>query len=183
MSQENLIYDARDFFQKPFERVERGRLLKSPDLDLLRWLPTLSDEHGLSYGDGSWFAIKGSRLGIPAYAVPNDSQIFIHSHYQLPDDDGSTPGLHDLLVANPQRQEWITSEKGMTRYWALQESWQRHMVEIEAARTRQVYTSKNVDEYVEFLASLKVRFDVYPWEKLSDQKLENLFHGFLPSQG
>ncbi len=79
-SNEPPIVKPKEFLLKPFERINVGELKKSPDINLLKWLPKIPNETGLVYQEPRWFVIKASELGVPKWMMPENSDILLHSH-------------------------------------------------------------------------------------------------------
>ncbi|MDO8658627.1 MAG: hypothetical protein Q7K55_07825 [Candidatus Levybacteria bacterium] len=106
------IVDPRQFLDRPFERLEVGRLVSMPDIALLRWLPTLTDDAGLVFQRPTWYVIKASEMGIPTWLMPPNSDTLLHSHSIDEDEqenDGSIPSVRDFLNCSPTARNFIDS--------------------------------------------------------------------------
>ncbi len=117
-----IIVDPKEFLAKPFTGLQVSELENPPGINLLRWLPTLKEETGLVYRMSRWFVIKASSEGVPIWLMPSDSNILLHSHPILENEeenDGSIPSLGDYLNCSPSAKNFIVSLKGLTQYWPV----------------------------------------------------------------
>lgn len=165
------IVNPREFLEKPFERLRVGRLETPPDLELLRWLPSLKDETGLVLQEPTWYIIKASRIGVPSWIMPKDSDVLMHSHpiVEVEELSGPIPSTGDFLNCSPIARQLIVSSKGITQYWPVEEEYKRI---LEANFFS--FGPGTLDKYLMFLESINARFEVFPWEEIKENKLTEL---------
>lgn len=166
---------TKEFLSAPFEQLKIRELANPPDIELLQWLPTLEEEAGLSLRHGRWFMIKASKLGIPSWLIPVDADVFLHSHTIGDDekDDGSIPGLRDLLNCLPTTKNFIASQKGITRYWpVLTRDGQRQLE--RTIEERGGFEKGQRQECLQFLEEIGAEFVVDLWKELNEEKWAQL---------
>lgn len=187
------IVEPREFLSRPFKRLEVGELAQPPDVELLKWFPTLPDESGLVYQEPRWFVIKASYFGVPSWIMPQNSDILLHSHpsYEIMCDerggpferfhkyfgehDESLPSTRDFGNCSAKAKNFIVSPKGITQYWPVfSEGGNCHLDVRELER--RLRESQGLEEYLRSLKEICARFQVYPWEELDDEKLAILFY-------
>lgn len=193
------IVDPREFLSRPFERLEIGELVQPPDIALLKWLTTLPDETGLVYQEPRWFIIKANSIGVPAWIVPEKSDILIHSHPMLEaqwvqdrrseyldrlvieclgEFDSSLPSRWDFGNCSPVGKNFIVSQKGLTQYWPILARDESHFLSIDEIEVmgKRFGNILELKVYLQFLKEVGARFNLYPWEQLDQEKLNSLFY-------
>lgn len=164
--------DLRRYLEKPFERLDVIQIDRQPDLELLKWLPSLVNETGLYFMEGKWFVVKASELGIPSWLLPLGADILIHSHEATEDirDDGSIPSIRDYLNCSPKAENLIVSNLGITQYWRPETNEQ--FQKLEWADERGLFLNiVELQAYLNFLESLKLKYIIIPWEEIDEEKL------------
>lgn len=164
--------DLRRYLETPFERLDVIQIDRQPDLELLKWLPSLVNETGLYFMEGKWFVVKASELGIPSWLLPLGADILIHSHETSEDerDDGSIPSIRDYLNCSPKAKNLIVSSKGMTQYWPpeIGEQFQK----LEWADERGLFLNiVELQAYLNFLESLNLKYQITSWGEIDKEKL------------
>jgi len=190
-----LIVEPQEFLSRPFEKLEVGELAQPPDVELLKYLPTLPDETGLVYQKPRWFVIKASSLGVPSWIMPGKSDILLHSHpmsepqwakdktiefldrlaiKDFGEWDNSLPSEFDFGNCSETAKNFLVSIKGITQYWPIFSDNQR----LDVGNIQRRFGGKilRVKEYLSFLTEIGARYVVYPWKELDDKKLETLFY-------
>lgn len=172
------IVDLKEFLDKPFKQIEVRRLVSSPDLPLLRWLPTLTDEVGFVLQHPTWYVIKASDMGIPNWVMPSNSDALLHSHPIDEDEqenDGSIPSIPDFLNCSPIARNFIISFSGLTQYWQVEDEEAKRT--LRAALYSGRYGSGSKKHYLPFLQDIEARYERHMWDEISEQKLNELFTG------
>ncbi|MBI4100274.1 hypothetical protein HY439_00845 [Candidatus Microgenomates bacterium] len=175
-----IIFDIKNFLSKPpGQLAEVGQLPRMPDIDLIRWLPTLNYDAGLVLQDSTWYVIRASTMGLPRWQMPHNSEILLHSHpYDGEDeqnDGGSIPSISDYLNCSPTAKNLIVSHRGVTQYWRVIPE-KHHLLEIEIHRTNFRFGKGSKTEYLKFLDEIGAKFTVYPWEEIDEEKLSRLLN-------
>lgn len=169
------IVNPYPFLERPFTRLEIGRLAAPPTIKLLHWLTTLKGETGLVLQTPTWYVIKASGIGVPFWVMPEDSDILIHSHTgedEKNQNDNSIPSIGDYFKCSAIAKNFIVSYKGITQYWPVSPENKRHLgIEIQRDRFGE---GKQV-EYLRFLEAIEAKFNVFTWDGLNEEKLSQLF--------
>lgn len=174
-----LISNPKEFLTKPFVGLEVGKLIAPPSLELLKWLPSLKEEAGLVLVEPDWFVIKASDRGVPSFLMPATSDVLLHSHPSgetTEENDGrSIPSLGDFFNCSPTAQNLISTPVGITQYWYVNDFHKRKIFEAELLSMKPRFTDiKSSSEYLDFLKENDAKFEVYPWDKITEQKLNEL---------
>lgn len=173
-----LIVDPIQFLDRPFERLEVGRLPSAPTITLLRYLPTLPNETGLVLQGGTWYVIKASDIGIPSWLMPSASDVLLHSHPADENEEenpGSIPSIRDYLNCSATAGNFISSHQGLTQYWAIVDEEARRALQEEVLRPwTERFEEGTKLEYLKFLEEIGARFMVYTWDEIDDQRLSQL---------
>lgn len=159
------IVDPWEFLAKPSGKLEIGELEVPPDIALLQFLPTLKYEVGLVHQMPRWFIIKASEIWVPSYVMPENSDILLHSHPVVPDEehnDGSIPSIGDYLNCSSKAKEFIVSQKGLTQYWPVDNKENRRKLENETYAFRQRFGRGTIVQYLQFLKEIEAEVVVYP---------------------
>lgn len=173
-----LIVDPVQFLDRPFERLEVGRLSSAPTKTLLRYLPTLPNETGLVLQDNTWYVIKASNIGVPSWLMPSASDVLLHSHpvdENEEENPGSIPSIGDYLNCSATARSFISSHQGLTQYWAVAKEAKR-VLQTEMFRRTERFGRGTKLEYLKFLEEIGVRFTVYHWNVIDDQRLLQLMN-------
>jgi hypothetical protein len=177
-SDEPPIVDPKKFLIGPFQSLEVGRLATTPDIGLLRWLPTLENETGLVLRKPDWYIIKGSSIGIPSWIMPPDSDVLLHSHpSDVGDKNGarSIPSDGDFLNSSPTAKNLIVSSFGITQYWHIGDHDGRRALEAEmSAFSPRFLEGDSLPEYLQFLKDIGARYEFHPWYLVDGQKLSDM---------
>lgn len=170
------LVDPREFLAKPFERLEVGELPKPPDIDFLRWLTTLEEETGLVCRGSSWFVIKCSKLGVPSWLMPKDSEILLHSHPSgetMGESDDSIPSVKDYFNCSSTAKNLVISHKGITQYWPVPPE-NQIFLQLWIERNEDSRKVPTQEEHLAFLERRGAKFTVHAWKELDQEKLAKL---------
>lgn len=177
-SNEPPIVDPKEFLPKPFQKLEVGRLATMPDIELLRWLPTLGDETGLVLQEPIWYVIKASHIGVPSWIMPSNSDVLLHSHPSDAKDkkgERSIPSLGDFLNASPTAKNLIVSSFGITQHWYVEYYAGRRAIEAEMSAFFPRFLKRDsMPEYIRFLKDIGARYEIHPWNRVDAQKLRDM---------
>ena len=169
------LADPREFLARPFQMLEVRGLATAPDMGLLRWLPTLKDEIGMVLQEPNWYVIKGSRVGIPSWIMPSNSDVLLHSHPSDKRDkegEGSIPSLGDILNGSPASTNLIVSSFGITQYWPVEDRAGRRAIEAEMFAFHQRFLRRgSMTRYLQFLRDVGARHEFHPWEQVDEPGL------------
>lgn len=164
------ISNIEDFISRPFNKIEVGKSLGSPDIQLLKWLPTLTYEVAIVYQHPIWSIIKSGQY-IPNWIIPEFSTIFLHSHPTISNSlDQSLPSIPDLINCSNNIKNLIISEKGITHFWRFDPN-----IIGTRIRNRIPPEIENSDDQLRALARIGANFKIYPWQKINDDSLQKLF--------
>jgi hypothetical protein len=166
-----------------------------PNIPFLKWLPDLPFEAALYfYQQTDWILVRGEEFGVNNMFTPQPSNPKIHSHFK-DNTDGSIPSIRDFnLISNPKQPPYIPgrpyipvpqdnganlviSETGLTQYWPVVGEYNRRLLasEDDPERFRDFRFGKGREkEFLEFLTLIEARYQIYPWEKLDEEKLAEL---------
>lgn len=177
-SNEPPIVDPKEFLIMPFQRLEVGRLAAMPDIELLRWLPTIENETGLVLQEPNWYIIKGSAMGIPSWIMPSNSDVLLHSHPFDEGDkknEGSIPSLGDFFHSSQTAKNLIVSFLGITQYWSVKDYAGKRALEAEiSAFSPRFLKRESMARYLRFLDDIGARYEIYPWDQVDEQELRKL---------
>jgi hypothetical protein len=177
-SKEPPIVDPEEFLARPFQGIEAGRLATAPDIEFLRWLPTLKNETGLVLLKPDWYIIKGSSVGIPSWIIPPKSDVLLHSHPSDGEDKTCVrafPSLGDFFNGLPTARNLIASPFGITQYFPIEDDRGRTAVEAEiTAFSPRFNTARDTTEYLRFLEDVGARYEIHPWDRIDGQKLRDM---------
>ena len=175
-----LILNPKDFLVKPFERIEIGILAALPNIDFLRWLPTIKRETGLVLQHPKWYVIKASEIGIPRFLLPHSSDTLLHSHPFHEEDklsQGALPSIGDFVNCSPTAKNLIASSLGITQYWYIKDEAKRKNMEAELLGFFPRFSDgKNLFAYLKFLETSDARYEIYPWSSINEQGLKELLY-------
>src|SRR3989338_4294809 len=160
------IVKPREFLVRP-RGVEIGRLPAAPDIELLRWLPTLDNEVGLVFQDSNWYIIKSIGLAVPTWSMSEESGIRIHSHPAQfsPGQDNKhnfIPSHPDLLHCSVLGKEFIVSGQGITQYVPVQDLEGRHELEQGFERHKPGNLLPTVQEHLDLLKQVNAQYTLHP---------------------
>jgi len=175
-NQPALISDPRSFLDRPFVRLEIGRLPTFPDIDFLRWLPTLKAETGLFLWRPTWYVVKASERCVPRWMMPNNSDTLVHAHYIIPDEEEEPsyiPSPGDYYCCSSVAKNFIASMYGITQFWSVNDPAARRG--LKAVIEQEAYGREMPHkEYLDFLKSIHAEFTLHSWENLDNQTLREL---------
>ncbi|MDZ4227834.1 MAG: hypothetical protein U1E54_01170 [Candidatus Levybacteria bacterium] len=173
-----LISNPKEFLAKPFVRLEVGKLMAPPNLELLTWMPSLKDEAGLVLVEPDWFIIKASSRGVPSFLLPKSSDTLLHSHPFSDEDkhdEGSVPSLGDFVNCSQTAKNLIVSSFGITQYWFVEDRDKRRNLEAELnAFSPRFNDRKSNPDYLKFLEENDARYRLYSWDGLNEEGVEEL---------
>ena len=177
-SDEPPIVDPKEFLARPFQRLEVGKLATGPDIELLRWLPTLKDETGLVLQEPNWYVIKASPVGIPRWIMPWNSDVLLHSHpFDAKDkkSEGLIPSLGDFLNSWSVAKNLIISSFGITQYWSVEDRANRRALEAEVSAYHPRFLKRgSMPKYLRFLEDIGAKHEFHPWVSVNEQGLRDM---------
>jgi len=177
------IVDPVQFLDRPFERLETGRLSSAPTKTLLRYLPTLPNETGLVLQGNVWYVIKASNIGIPRWLMPSTSDVLLHSHpvdENEEENPGSIPSMGDYINSSTTAGNFISSHQGLTQYWAVTGEEAKKALYREMFRQGERFGKGKKLEYLKFLKEMGARFMVFNWDEIDSQRLSQLMGAVSP---
>ncbi|OGD89752.1 hypothetical protein A2Z54_02070 [Candidatus Curtissbacteria bacterium RIFCSPHIGHO2_02_39_8] len=167
------LVDPKELLVKNFERIQVGLLAEEPSPELLRWTTTLQDESGFVYQKPNWFVIKASELGVPAYVMPRDSDILMHTHPEgRCHRDHTLPSTNDFLNASDMAINLIASAIRITRFWPVDGELRKLLEFI----THRGMLTISTEAYIELLRENGAKYEVHPWGELGQNKLSEYFN-------
>lgn len=173
------VIDPKIFLDGKTEALEVGELQKAPDLKLLRWLPTLEIFTGMYLLDSKWYVVKAGDSGISSRLLPQNAQV---SMFSRPADENekqgeeAIPGVREFLNCSSFSKNFIVSSSGITQYWSVDEAGKRALRGTLEAFTPRFEKASELNEYKDFLKKINAEYQLNPWSKLSDKKLQALLH-------
>lgn len=171
------ISNPKEFLAKPFQGLEVRELSDPPDMEFLKWLPIIKDEAGLVLQDQKWYIVKASEIGIPRRLLPHASDVLIHSHPFSEEDrhhEEAIPSIRDFLNCSPTAKNLIVSSFGITRYYTVKDG-NRRVLEAESFSFSPRFTDReNHPAYLKFLKVNGAKYELHPWNKITDGKLGEL---------
>lgn len=178
--------NPQDFLIRP-RGVEVGRLASWPDLKLLRWLPTLDDETGLVFQRSIWYIIKSVGSKVPLSPSSEESDICIHSHQNdkldnFMNEGNFLPSYPDFLTCSNIGRAFIISNRGITRYFPVQDLEARGELEKAVEQIKPGSLLPTLGDYQRLIRRINAKYTLYPWENLSDKTLQELYTGTGSSQ-
>lgn len=175
------VIDPQEFLARP-KGVEIGRLPFTPDIKLLRWLPTLDNEVGLVFQKSNWYIIKSIGLTVPTWPLSEESDIRIHSH-PAPQSGGGQDDEHDFVPSHPDLlncsalgKEFIVSREGITQYWPIQDAEGRQALKQGLERHKPGNLQPTAEEHLDLLKRVNARYNLNSWEDLSEEKLRDILN-------
>jgi hypothetical protein len=171
--------DPKEFLARPsYRSFDSTRLSSGPTIDLLKWSPTLPDEAGFVLRNGVWILIKGGKEGIPSYLIPPDSDVFIHSHPEEPDEStypSFIPSVRDYLNAWAGIRNFVTSVHGLTRFWGITNPDTKKELEAEVVHRWRPRTQGATGETLTaYYKEIGARFELTSWQDMDEGKLQAL---------
>lgn len=168
--------DAIHFLSSPYTGFEASEgspvapIEGNPDLALLLYLPTLPHATAL-YQDEGWHVVRGSIDGVPKRFISPDADTFTVA---LPGEiDGTLtalPNISTLYNASYAARNFAVSHQGITHFRAPSSAAFRE-VEAEVFHTHARFSSDDPNGYKDFLAAIGVKYKLYPWRNLDDERL------------
>ena len=155
------VVDMEEFLSWPFRKPQKATLKEGPTLALLKRLPEIKDEEGLTgiaglvYKDRVWTIVKAPIiLGILAADIPKDADILIHSHpvprteeesREIRESFGlevypnaietSTPPVTALYNCLPKGRNFLVSVEGITSYHFPMGQYQRDALFLDPVKS------------------------------------------------
>ena len=194
------IKDPRRFLRVSYDSLRDRfvrRLARPPNLGLLRWMPNLTDEHGLYFDQDQWFVVHGQGFGTsinmpPEFPLSGES-IMMHTHPSKQEgffrltvyegsDDGSCVDVTSKYCAYPSpgdfrmssrlsiQRTFVISDTGITRFWpgtADERAWD--YLEI-------LWPGIRVERYEQLIKDVGAGLKIIPWDELNEEKLNQLFY-------
>lgn len=185
------VVDPLEFLSDPDNPLHIGVLAQPPTLELLKYLPTLSDETGLVYKDQQWRIVKGFMgIGVLVRFMPKDADVLMHSHYRSTRTTPSKgigleiPSTGDFYNCTPTGKNFVISPDGITEYSLSlpQDQLDQIFIDpVESAVLGVKMKRKSIDVlqsnpavYRGFLRSIEAEYKFLGWEEITDEKLANL---------
>lgn len=170
-----IVDRPRDFLQRELhDGPGLGVLESPPDLDFLKWLPTLPNSTGLVLEDSVWYIIQGNITGIFLGDTRNSKVIVtVHQGVGLTPDE-SLPSVNDFNNCSPTARNYVVSEIGITEYWRPETYEGRREVEREVFHRMESGRVLTPDEHAELLERVEAEYQTYRWEDLTEEKITEL---------
>lgn len=176
------VMDPKSFVRRPARSasrpIETGILAMPPSYDFVRWLPELEIETGLVHSRKMWAIIKGTSYGIPRYLMPHESDILIHSHPRVPnenEDPGFLPSTRDFLNASQTSRNLVVSVQGITRFQPVTNERARGEIKAELEREHpRIRQDATLGEKIEYLREVGAVYELMPWEEISYDRFHEL---------
>ncbi len=175
---EHPFVEPRSFLERPYEKIEIGRMPIPPEIGFLRWLTTRVDETGLVLIKPAWYIIKASDRGVPTWTMPHYADVLVHSHPQEEDEkqnDSSVPSLRDFINSSPTAKNFIVSYRGITQYGPIEEEVARYVRDVVIFQEHYRFGRGKEREYLKYLDEINAEFIVHRWEDINETKLNKLF--------
>ncbi len=174
MTTENPTFvDPREFLSLAGGKLESASLAKEPTVDLIRWATTLKFETGFVYRDPYFFVVRGYEGGVSGSLMPHLADILLHTH---PNEDVTQPDFYpsllDFLNSSTTAVNLVASKEGVTQHWAPNDE---ELVELKKYWYSNEYKNRTDSSYHQMLKSLKVKFQLHPWEEIADRYLSTIF--------
>lgn len=147
-------------------------LSEKPTVSFLHRLIEFSHEAVLFRVDTIWYGFPGMKDGFSSVWIPKKANVIVHSHGQ--EEEDFLPSCLDLVNCSEKAVNCIVSVKGLTIFEPPKTG--KPGSRVYRIKTVFIAAMKGTeDPYIEFLKRARVEWQVYPWDELTDEKLEEIF--------
>ncbi len=150
-------------------------LSEKPNVSFLHQLTEFSHEAVLFKVDDCWYGFPGMEDGFSSVWIPKTASVIIHSHGQ--NKIAFLPSIFDLANCSEEAVNGIVSVKGLTIFSPPKTNSPKGRPSSYHDRIRVLVAAspqESREQYIEFLKRAGAEWQVYPWEELTDEKLEEI---------